>query len=196
MHYVKSQLTNKFVKALEFISVIGFGLAYWKYDLKVATAVLMVLMTVFVLSAKVFREPLNKLQIGTWISVMVLGSATLVFDNDLFIKWKPTAVNALLALVFGLSHLIGDKTIAERLLANKISASKEKLRRLNLISVFYFIVVGITNLVVAYYFGTTIWVNFKLFGLLLFNMIYISWVFYFLKDHFKEIMEQLEKLNK
>ena len=85
------------VKGLETFSIIGFGLAYWRYDLMVATAVLMGLMTLFVVISKALGEPLTKLQLITWIVVLVLGTVSLSFKNEYYIKWKTTVVNGLLA---------------------------------------------------------------------------------------------------
>ena len=181
---------SKIVKFLEFFSIVGFGLAYWKFDLQIATMTLMVLMTIFIMTAKLTREPLNKLQIGTWLVVLGLGALTLSLQNDLFIKWKTTVINSILALIFGGSHLIGEKTIAERLLASRIQAPSKMLRNLNFAAVCYFITIGLLNIFIAYQFTTTTWVNFKLFGSLLLNIIFVGGCLFYLKDYLKDLVEK------
>lgn len=183
----------KLVRSLEFFSIIGFGLAYWKFDLQVATITLMALMTLFILSAKLLREPLNGLQMGTWFVVMILGSLTLLFDNDQVIKWKTTIINGVLALVFAGSHLFGQRTVAERLLMSRIKAPVRMLRNLNGAAVLYFLLIGSLNLMFAYYFTTTAWVNFKLFGSLALNLIFVAGSMYYLRDYLKDLMEQSGK---
>lgn len=181
------------VKSLEFFSIVGFlGAFFWKKDLQFATAVLMVLMTIFVLAAKLLNEPLTKLQWGTWVIVIVLGFATLAFNNELFIKWKPTVVNAILSLILLGSHMIGGKTITERLLAEKVKAPASTLRRLNLALSLHLIFVGALNLFVAYSFDSEVWVNFKYFGILALNFIFMASTMYLMRDYLKEFLESLE----
>ena len=38
---------TNFLKTLEFLTVVGFGIAYFKYNIMIATMVLMGLMTLF-----------------------------------------------------------------------------------------------------------------------------------------------------
>jgi intracellular septation protein len=48
--------------------------------------------------------------------LVVLGGATIAFHNETFIKWKPTLVNWLFAIVFLGSQFIGSKPIIQRMM--------------------------------------------------------------------------------
>ena len=184
---------TRLVKFLEFSSAIGFGLAYWQFDLQIATITLMVMMTLFVSMAKILKEPLNKLQSGSWLVVIFLGSLTLLLKNEQLIKWKTTVINLLLALIFAGSHVIGPRTIAERLLSSRVKAPASRLRRLNGAAIFYFFLIAGLNLLFAYRFSTTAWVNFRLFGALILNLIFIGGSLYYLRSYLKELPDMPEK---
>ena len=177
------------LKFLESFSIVGFGLAYWLYDLRVATAVLMVLMTVFIAASLLCREKLNPLQWGTWIVVVGLGAASLLTQNDSLIKWKTTLINGAIALVFAGSHLIGEKTILERVLTGHLVATREKLRTLSLVCIGYFLLVAALNLVVAYTFETSVWVQFKVVGLFIIHVLFVIGCFFYLWEEIKQYME-------
>lgn len=180
-------------KFLELLPVLGFGVAYWRFDLHVATIVLMAFMSFFIVAAKLCKEPLTRLQVGTWLVIMFLGAATLWSRDELFIKWKTTVINLVLALVFAGSHVFGNKTIAERLLAAKLAVPGAMLRKLNGAAVLYFLLVALLNLFVAYRFDTTVWVNFKLFGLLALNFLFFGGSVFYLRAYLKEFFEKMEK---
>lgn len=178
------------IKTLEFASVVGFGLAYWLYDLRIATIVLITLMTAFVVVVKVLGEKLSRLQLLSWLVILVLGGATVSFQDEQYIKWKTSVINGTLSLVFLASHFLGSKTILERFLDDKLSCPAVMLRRLNLVAVVYFASIALLNLYVASHFSTTIWVNFKLFGIFACNLLFLAGSFYYLRDYIREMMEE------
>jgi intracellular septation protein len=99
------------------------------------------------------------------LAIFILaGGLTLSLQNPVFVYWKPTILNGLFALIFLGSHVVGKKTIVERLLAQALNAPASVMRRLNLAWVGYFTVLGVSNIYVAYNFSEETWVNFKLFG--------------------------------
>ncbi len=109
----------------------------------------------------------EKMHLITLALILVLGGATLIFHNETFIKWKPTAVNWLFGLVFLGSQWIGSKPLVQRMMEANVQLVDERVwTRLNLSWVVFFILMGLVNLYVAFNFSTEIWVNFKLFGLL------------------------------
>lgn len=113
------------------------------------------------------RGKVETMLLITLAMIIILGSATLAFQNELFIKWKPTLVNWAFGFVFLGSHYIGEKNLIRRMMEGKIRLTDERIwDKLNLTWAIFFIVLGLINLYVAYFFSTEIWVNFKLFGLL------------------------------
>ena len=108
----------------------------------------------------------TKLHLITFFAFLIFGGMTFLFRDPMFIKWKPTIVNVIFALVFLGSTMIGEKTLLERLMGRTIQASKQIWHRLTLGWVAFFLFIAVVNIIVAYKFSESTWVNFKLFGIL------------------------------
>lgn len=181
---------SKVVKFLELVPAVAMGIAYLKYDLYVATLVLMIAMTVFVVSCKLLAEPLSKFQFWTWVAVLIFGGMTLYSQDMQFIKWKTTVFHSILASALALSHVVGEKTILEALLESKLTAPRLMLRRLNIAAIFYCLTIGGLNLLVASFYGDSEWVGFKIFGILAVNMVFIGGSIFYLRDYIKDLGQE------
>ena len=84
----------------------------------------------------------------------------------MFIKWKPTVVNWLFGAAFLLAPLVTSRTLIERLMSHAVTLPDLVWRRLNVAWAAFFLALGALNLFVAFSFEETVWVNFKLFGLM------------------------------
>ena len=109
----------------------------------------------------------------TLIFVVALGGLTLIFHDDTFIKWKPTVVNWIFAVVLLGSAFIGQKNLLQRMLESNMVLPPRVWQNLNYACVLFFFLSGILNLYVAYNFSQDFWVNFKLFGLTGLTFIFI-----------------------
>jgi intracellular septation protein len=113
------------------------------------------------------RGKVEIMLIITLTMIIVLGGATLIFQNEMFIKWKPTLVNWAFGIAFIGSQYIGEKNLIRRTMESNVRLTDESIwDKLNFTWGMFFITLGFINLYVAYFFTTEIWVNFKLFGLL------------------------------
>jgi intracellular septation protein len=169
----------------EFVPIALFFIVYqlkgttlelggWEYSfdgIYSATAVLMLATVAQVLLTWAFTRTLERRLVWLLLAVLVFGGATLVFHNQMFIQWKPTIFNWVLALVFGGSQYIGDKNLMERTLGSQIHLPKPVWSRLNLLWVSNFIIVGGLNLVVAYNFSEDAWVSYKLYSAIGFTLV-------------------------
>jgi intracellular septation protein len=102
-----------------------------------------------------------------WISlflVVVFGGLTLFFQNEAFIKWKPTLLYWVFSgsLAFALWVLRNNPLRA--MLGEQIQLPDAIWARLTLAWIVFFAGMGGLNLYVAFNFPTEIWVDFKLFG--------------------------------
>ena len=114
------------------------------------------------------------MHIITLILLLVFGGATLLLKDPVFIKWKPTAINWLFALVFLGSQYIGQKPLVQRMMGQALDIDDASVwMRLNLAWVGFFVFSGVANLVVAFNFSEDIWVDFKLFGLMGLTLIFV-----------------------
>ena len=157
----------------DLLPLILFFAAYKIYDIYVATAVIIASSILQVTLSLIRHKRVEKTYIITLVSVVILGGATLLFRNPDFIKWKPTIVNWILAIVFLMSSYLGSKTLVERMMGSVLTLSELTWKRLNLSWVIFFIVCGIANLYVAYQFSESSWVNFKVFGLSGMSLLFI-----------------------
>ncbi len=113
--------------------------------------------------------------------ITVLGGITILLQDPAFIQWKPTLINWLFAAVFLGSHLVGDKCLVQRMMGGQLTLPNTVWNRLNLAWVVFFIISGVLNLYVAFYYGLEldaktrmdIWVDFKLFGLMGLTIVFI-----------------------
>ncbi len=136
-----------------------------------ATAVLMAATAIQVSLSFLMEGRLEKRQLWLLLAVMIFGGATLLFRNQMFIQWKPTIFNWVLAAAFGASQFIGEKNLMERTLGSQISLPAVVWTRLNLLWVINFAVVGALNLYVAYYYSEDAWVSYKLYSAIGFTIL-------------------------
>lgn len=153
--------------------VILFFIAFKVYDIYIATAVA-IGATFAQIGWMWFRR--RKVDTMLWVSlgvITVFGGATLVFANETFIKWKPTVLYWLFAVVLVASAAFFRKNLIRAMMEKQVSLPDEIWTRLLTSWVGFFIVMGVINLYVAYNFSTDAWVNFKLFGGLGFMLVFV-----------------------
>lgn len=151
----------------DFLPVLLFFITYKVYDIYVATAVAIVASCLQVGILWIKHRRVEKMHLITLILIVLLGGATLLLQDETFIKWKPTAVNWLFAIVFLASEFIGRKNIVQHMLADHLNVTSPKIwTRLNFMWISFFMLMGLINLYVAFNFETNTWVNFKLFGMM------------------------------
>lgn len=186
---------ESFLKIFETLTVVGFGLAYWKFDLHIATIVLIVLLTLFVGMVKALGQKLSKLQLVSWLAVLILGGATVLLKDEVFIKWKPSVVNGSLALVFLITQFVGKRSLVERMIGEKVPAPAGMLRKVNGAAALFLFFMGVVNIVVANTFSTTVWVQFKIFGTLVLDAGFLAACLYYLRDYLGDLLEKKPQDN-
>jgi intracellular septation protein len=109
----------------------------------------------------------RKVDTMLWVSLVVIvlfGGATLIFQDESFIKWKPTVLYWLFGSTLLASAVLLRKNLIRSLLEEQIKLPEAVWSQLNAAWIGFFTVMGFLNLFVAYSFSTDTWVNFKLFG--------------------------------
>jgi intracellular septation protein len=144
--------------------VVLFFVAFKLYDIYVATAVAIAATFVQVGWLWLRGRKVDKM---LWISlgvIVVFGGATLMLEDELFIKWKPTVLYWLFAAVLVAGELAFKKNLIRAMMDGQVALPDHVWSKLQASWVAFFAVMGALNLVVAYSFSTDAWVNFKLFG--------------------------------
>ena len=150
----------------DFLPLIAFFAAYMAFDLYVATATIIVAIGLQIAYQWFRHGKVNKMLLISGALVAVFGGITLALRNPLFIQWKVTVVNWLFAVAFLGSQLFGDKTFTERIMGQAVELEQAMWRRLNLLWVVNFAVIGALNLYVMYNYDEQIWVYFKTWGMM------------------------------
>ena len=150
---------------IEFIPIALFVVVYFTTrDIYVATAVLMAGVCIQVGYEKIFEKAITKrTQMIFWV-VMVAGAATLIFQDEVFIKWKPTIVNWLLCGALIGSQLLTRESLLRKMLGEHLTLPDHVWRNLTWGWSAGFFVAGGLNLAVAYNYSTDFWVTYKLIG--------------------------------
>lgn len=149
-------------------------IGHWHYQFNgiySATAVLMAATTLQVAAVWAWKRKLEKRLLWLLATILVFGSATLIFHNQLFIQWKPTVFNWVLGIILIGSHWFTEKNLMQRMLGDQLHLPDFLCARLTYIWSSYFFIVGALNLVVAYHFSEATWVEYKLWSSILYTLI-------------------------
>ena len=102
-----------------------------------------------------------------WVSLVLVaffGGMTLIFQDETFIKWKPTILYWVFAGSMSFAALVLKKNAIKTMLGEQLTLPEAVWSKVNYSWVAFFIVMGFLNLIIAFNFPTDVWVNFKLFG--------------------------------
>lgn len=159
---------------IDYLPIVAFfGAYFYKLDFYFATKVLMVVMPIVLLAQWILTKKVNKIYVASTALVLVLGAATVLLQNKQFLFWKPTVLNWAIAIVFLGSQFVGEKPIVQRMMGSAAQLTTTQWRKLNLIWVVFFVLIGAANIFVAYSFSEATWVKFKLFGMLGFTFVFV-----------------------
>jgi intracellular septation protein len=147
----------------DFFPVILFFIAFKVADIYVATAVAIVATFVQVGWLKLRGRKVEPMLWASLAIIAVFGGATLLLQDETFIKWKPTVLYWLFGAVLA-GALVFRRNLIRVMLSEQVQLPDPIWSRLNLSWITFFVFMGALNLYVAYNFSTDHWVNFKLFG--------------------------------
>ena len=148
----------------DLLPVALFFVAFKLAGIYIATAVAIGTTVLQIAWLKLRKQPVHGL---LWVSlciIVVFGGATLLFQDETFIKWKPTVLYWVFGVVLAGSATLFHKNLIRLMLSEQMRLPEYVWARLNWSWVCFFVLMGIVNLYVAYNFSTDWWVNFKVFG--------------------------------
>jgi intracellular septation protein len=127
--------------------------------------VVVILATIAQIAWVAFRH--GKVDKMLWVSlvlVVVFGGMTLAFQDESFIKWKPTILYWVFAGSMGFAALVMKKNAIKAMLGEQLTLPEPVWTKVNLSWIAFFVGMGLLNIIIAFNFPTDVWVNFKLFG--------------------------------
>ena len=115
----------------DFFPLIIFFGAYKFYGIFVATAVA-IIASIFQVGFFWLRQRrFETTHLVTLAVIVIFGGMTLIFQNDIFIKWKPTIVEWIFAAMILGSHLTGRRTVLEFMLGSQLKLPPSVWRKVN-----------------------------------------------------------------
>ena len=147
----------------DYFPLLLFFVAFKLWGIYTATAVAIV---ASVMQIAYFRLRRGRVAPVHWVSlaiIAVFGGATLLLHDETFIKWKPTVLYWLFALILAGGRLMFRRNLISALLAG-MTLPEPVWARITWAWVAFLGAMGALNLYVAANFTTDAWVNFKVWG--------------------------------
>lgn len=157
---------------LDFQPLVVFFVCYKLYDIYVASGALIAATAVALIVTWLKYRKVEKMTLITFVMVAIFGTLTLVFHNDLFIKWKVTVIYALFSIALLVSQIVLKKPLIQRMLGKEISLPDVVWSRLNTAWALFFMACGLANIYVAFWMPQSVWVDFKVFGLTALTLVF------------------------
>lgn len=136
------------------------------YDLMVATGGFMIATVISLVASKVLLGKLPTMPLIGAVFILIFGGLTLVLNDEIFIKLKPTIVNAMFGTALLVAQLGFNKPLLKVVMGDVMPLQTEGWRILSIRwGLFFFVLAGLNEFVWRT-FDTDTWVSFKVFGIL------------------------------
>jgi intracellular septation protein len=171
---------------LDFFPIVLFFVVFKAYGIYAATSIAI---AATVLQIAWMRYKNGKVDTMQWVSlgvIVVFGGATLVTQDETFIKWKPSVLYWLMSVTLWAGYFIFKRNFIQSLMGAQIELPQDIWGRLLHAWAFFFTLMGFINLWVAYNFDTDTWVSYKLFGGLGLMLVFVLLQGVFLSRYMKE----------
>ena len=149
---------------LDFLPILLFFGAYKLYNIYVATGVIMLATVVQMAILYKMDGRLQTIHKVTLALVLGFGALTLGFQDERFIKIKPTVLYTFMSLTLGIGLWVFKKNFLKMMLGGQLPLPDPVWRNLTAAWVVYALSMAALNAFVAYYYTTEQWVDFKLWG--------------------------------
>lgn len=146
----------------DYFPLILFFIAFKTHGIMAATAVAIVAS----IAQIAWFKWKGRVSVVHWLSlgiIVVFGGATLILQDEVFIKWKPTVLYALFGATLGLGKLVFGRDLIAYLLKG-VTLPAAVWSWVTWSWVAFFAGMAVLNWYVAFNFSTETWVNFKVWG--------------------------------
>ena len=157
--------------ACEIGPLVIFFIANARWGLMPATAAFMVATAVAVPTAWMLTRRLPVMPLVSGVFVLGFGGLTLLLDDEMFIKLKPTIVNLLFAAILT-GGLIFRLPLLQNLFGPVFNLTERGWRLLTVRWALFFVVLAVLNEIVWRTQTTEMWINFKLFGIMPLTLVF------------------------
>lgn len=137
------------------------------------TATIYMIATTFValIISYILTRKIPMVALASGAILAVFGGLTILLENDIFIKMKPTIINLLFAAIL-LYGYCAKKPLLSYLLGEQIKMSDQAWLALSMRWAGVFIFLALLNEIIWRNFSTDFWVQFKVFGMMPISLIF------------------------
>ena len=170
---------------------MAFVGVYFVADIYYATAALMGALVIQFCVFKIMRWPITRQMWIVLIIATLTGTLTLVLQDPVFIKWKPTVVSWFMCVILIGSQYVGKRNLFELLFGNVWKFSARGTRHLTWIVGVTMFLSGSANLAVAYSVSEPLWVTYRFASIFIWPtvMIAASAIYLFKSGEIKTLKE-------
>ena len=152
--------------------LLFFGANYFYHDLMFSVKILVLATMVSLGLSWVFERRIPMMAAFGCVALVFFAGLTLYFDNELFIKIKPTVLTLIFAVAIAGGRSLGRNPLAA-LMGSQIQLDNEGWRKLSWLWVTMFVCSAIANEIAWRSLSTDSWVTFKVFGLTGISLIFV-----------------------
>lgn len=174
---------------IDFFPILLFFAAFKVWGVFVATGVAI---AATIAQIAYLRFKVGKVEPMQWISlgvIVVFGGATLLFHDEAFIKWKPTVLYWVMAVVLLGGQWFFNKNLMQKLMSSQVQLPQPVWNTVNYSWAIFFTVMGFINIWVAYNYDLDTWVTFKMFGGLGLMLVFVIGQAMYLSRHIQQSPE-------
>ncbi len=158
--------------AVEFGPLLVFFASFKLGDIFLATATFMVAIVAAAVFSRLRTGHISTMLKFTFVIVMILGGLTLYLQDETFVKMKLTVVNSIFAIVLLVGLLRGQLYI-KMLMETAFELADEGWRLFTRNYIIFFLAMAVVNEAIWRTQSTDFWVNFKTFGYMAINFVFL-----------------------
>ena len=151
--------------------VVFFAANYMTGDFMLAVKLLVGATLVALAAGWILERRVSMMALVGCIAVAFFGGLSVYFDNDLFIKIKPTVLTCLLAAAIAGGRLIGRNPLGA-IMGTQLRLSDEGWRAISWLWVAMFLTTALANEIAWRTMTTDAWVTFKVFGITAISLVF------------------------
>jgi intracellular septation protein len=144
--------------------LLFFGTNYLTKDFMLAIKVLIAATLVALLIGWLTERRISVMAAVGCVAVALFGGLSVYFDNEIFIKVKPTILTVLLAVLIAGGRMIGRNPI-RAIMGAQLQLTETGWRQMSWLWVLMFLTTALANEIAWRMLSTDDWVTFKAFGL-------------------------------
>ena len=170
-------MNKSFIKFItDFGPLLIFFIYYYRNDKDISVAIppLIIATLIAVVIAFFLEKKIPFIPLLGAILISIFGGLSLYFNNPVFIYLKPTIINLIFAVILIIGQRFFQKNLIQMLLSKSFQMNEEGWKKLNYRWAYFFIFLAFLNELVWRTQTESIWVNFKVWGILPLTIVFTA----------------------